>query len=72
MSQATSFAKSKVEIIFYISHLNLAPCIAIMFPFCSLHLPKVTIETNKGKGGEGGRGLVSKVGFKQNFTMKCG
>jgi hypothetical protein len=53
MSQATSSTKSKIEILFDVSHLNLAPCIAIMFPFYSLHLPRVTIETNKGWGGGG-------------------
>jgi len=30
MSQATSSMKSKVEIVFYVSHLNLAPRIAII------------------------------------------
>jgi hypothetical protein len=49
MAQAMNSMKSKVEIIFDVSHLNLAPRMAIMFPIHSLQLPIVTIMTNKGR-----------------------
>ncbi len=46
MAQAVNSSKTKVEIILDVSHLNLAPCMAIMFLIHALHLPKVTIGTN--------------------------
>jgi hypothetical protein len=59
MAQVASFPKSKVEIIIDVSHFNLAPHMATMFPIHSLHLPKVIVKTNN--RGE----------FKQNITIKC-
>jgi hypothetical protein len=46
MAQAVNFLESKVEIVLDVSHLNLAPCMAIMFLVHALHLPKVTVRTN--------------------------
>jgi hypothetical protein len=60
MAQVAYFLKSKVEIILDVSHFNLAPHMATMFPIHSLHLPKVIVESNN--RGE----------FKQNITIKCG
>jgi hypothetical protein len=60
MAQTTHSPKSKVEIILGVSHLNLAPQMAIMFLVHSLHLPRVTIKTHN--VGE----------FKQNITIKSG
>jgi hypothetical protein len=48
MVQAMSFMKSKVEIVFDVSHFNFAPHMAIMFPIHFLQLLIVTIMTNKG------------------------
>jgi hypothetical protein len=58
MAQVVRPQKSKVEIIFYVNHLNLAPHMAIMFFVHSLHLPIMTIRTNN--MGE----------FKQDITTK--
>jgi hypothetical protein len=58
MAQTVHPPKSKVEIIFDVNHLNLAPRIAIMFPVHSLHLPKMTIRTN------------NMGDFKQDITTK--
>jgi hypothetical protein len=48
MARVVSFMKNKVEIVFDVSHLNLAPHMAIMFPIHYLQLPIVTIMINKG------------------------
>jgi hypothetical protein len=58
IAQALHPPKSKVQIIFYVNHLNLAPHMAIMFLIHSLHLPIMTIGTNN--MGE----------FKQDITTK--
>ncbi len=60
ITEATSSLKIQVEIILDVSHLNLVLGMAIMFLVHSLHLTKVTVETNK-------RGQ-----FKQHITTKCG
>jgi hypothetical protein len=58
MDQAAHFLKSMVEITFYVSHFNLAPCMAIMFLVHSLHLPLEWLSRLT-RGGE----------FKQNITI---
>ncbi len=50
IAQGACFWKIQVEIVLDVNHLNLVPCMAIMFPIHSLHLTKMTIETNKGGG----------------------
>jgi hypothetical protein len=58
MAQALSSLKITVKISLDVSHLNLAPCTAIIiFLIHSLHLPRKI--DNKGE-------------FKQNITFKCG
>jgi hypothetical protein len=59
MAQTPSCLKNKVEIVFDVSCVNLAPHLAIMFLVHSLHLTKMTVKTNN--EGE----------FKQNITIKC-
>jgi hypothetical protein len=43
MAQAPSSLKCKIELIFYVSCLNLTPRMAIMFLVYCLHLPKVIV-----------------------------
>ncbi len=50
MAQAMRFLKNKVESVFYVSHLNLAACMAIMIPVHSLHLPRNEHKTDKWGG----------------------
>ncbi len=60
MAQASSCLKSKFEIVFDVSCVDLASHLAIMFLVHSLHPPKMTVETKN--GGE----------FKKKITIKCG
>jgi hypothetical protein len=48
MAQTTNSSKVQVEIVIDVSHFNLVPCMAIMFPIHSLHLTKMIIGTNLG------------------------
>jgi hypothetical protein len=60
MAQVVRLLKSRLKSFFMLIIFNLAPHMAIMFLVHSLHLPKVTVETNN--RGE----------FKINITNKSG
>jgi hypothetical protein len=68
MAQATRSPKSNVEIIFYVSHFNFAPCMAIMFLVHYLHLPGMIVRTEN-KGSSNKTSPLNMVKMQQTFSM---
>jgi hypothetical protein len=69
MTQTPSSSKSKVEISFDVSHLNLAPHMAIMFLVHSLHLAKLIVKINN-RGEFKQKSPLNVVRMQRTFLMQ--